>query len=327
MESFQILKNITFKLNELEDVVVTKASTLDVFQLYLLDEWAKLAKPLIKQSVKVPHTEKAINKFIKSVDTVMGTYGDIVEKESAEYIEYLYKYSKAKFIKDNKLTPVKKAELPEITPSIWIAADEEAIVALTEMMGQSTSTFYGQSCQKAVSESVKKNIFERNLTTAQAAKAMQKDLTKALRLKDGALESKVIPSGFKGTANQYFSGLVEHNGTMSRTSSALNSLLGVGVKKFKVYSIRSARTCLGCLAMHGKSFTVDDGVKHMNKLLGAESKDDLKEIQPSFHFESKDGYKNKDQLKAKMKEAKGIADAGIALPPYHFRCKCYVDMA
>ena len=253
----------------------------------------------------------------------MGKFGKLVQPELAEYIEYFYKFSKDQQIKALGIQKTEKANLPSIEPYIWTGIDEESAATLGELYGKSTSGFYSGSVQTTVINSVKKNIFERQLTYDEAAKVLKKDLAKAFKMKGGALESGVIPKGFKGTADAYFKGLSQNSATLARTSSNLNTLQYVGSKYIKIHSVKSSRTCLGCLAMDGTKYKIGEAVNHMTQMINASSLDELKEIQPSFHFKHSGAYSS-DKLKEETAKANSMASGAVRLPPFHFRCACYI---
>ena len=157
---------------------------------------------------------------------------------------------------------------------------------------------------------------------SEAVKVMTKDLAKALKIKQGALASKVIPKGFHGTSTQYFTGLAENVATLSRSASAIYSVQEVGAKWIVIRSIRSARTCIGCIEMDGTRYKISKVVKHLEKILAIDDVSQYKEVQASFHFKTP-GESSKNQLAA-VKEIK--AGGAILIPPFHFKCECYTDM-
>lgn len=317
------------KVKALKAVVkaITKAkndekSTINGLGKTMLKAWEDLADNVMEKADSVKDTEKSVDSFLSYVDKEMGKLNSIIEDDMQDYIDYLYKFQKNKFVKDNDLEPVAKANLPEIEPSIWIAKDEEAISSVTRITKSSTGKFYKGSVQKTVYESVKKNILESPLTHEEAVGVMKKDLAKALKISKGKLASKVVPKGFKGTADQYFSGLAENAGTLTRTSSSIYSVSEVGGKYIVVRSVRSSRTCAGCLAMDGTKYKTADAVKHLEKILAIDDVSDYGKVQPSFHFTKTD--KSTPEQLAQAKELK--ESGAVYLAPFHFRCECYMDM-
>lgn len=326
MEKMDLLKNISVVLDKANKPDIQQSSVVKTMALNMFNEWAKLAKPLIKQADSVKHTKKAINAFIKKIDKEMAKFPAKVKKDNAKFIDFLYRYSKDQFIKSENIKQASKAvSLPTIEPGIWATTDTASIEALETLTSKTVDGFYQGSVQTAVANSIKKNVFERNLTGDAATKAMKNDLAKALKLKSGALESKVVPKGFRGTADNYFKGLSQHTSTLARTSSNLNTLDYVGAEYVQIHSVRSARTCLGCLEMDGKKYKTKEAVAHMNKILTVDSIESLKKIQPSFHFKNSGEYEgNEDKLKEQKLKAKEMVSQQMYLPPFHFLCECFI---
>lgn len=320
MRRIDLLKSTSIVLDKANKPPTFDSKMVDAMGKNMLDKWAKLALPLVKSVKNIAHTKDAVNKFIKKVDKTMAKFPKLVEKDNKEYTTYLYKYSKEQFIKAEKIT---KANIPTIDASIWTVKDEATIEALNGMTGESVSGFYGKSVQTAVAESVKKNVFERKLVGDTVGEALKADLAKALKLKGGALESAVVPKGFHGTAQQYFNGLSQHTATLARTSSNVYTLDYVEAKYLVVHSVRSSRTCLACLEIDGKKYKVSEAVSHVDSIMNAGSIDDLKDIQPWFHEKLPSEYKA-DELKDAKKQIKSQINSGVNLPPFHWKCACFV---
>lgn len=324
-------KQATFKLTSaLLDKATKSPTAINVvasFGLYMFSEWAKLAKPLIKAAGEKSTSGTGwVDSFIAEIDKTMGEFPDIIKDDQIQYVDYLYKYFKNDFIKKNKIKVVAKAaEVPEIVPILWVEKDIEALEAITRMSTQSTGNFYKGSVQQVVRDSIQKNVLESNLSREEAVARMQRDLSKALKMEPGQLESEVVPAGYRGTAESYFSGLADHTASISRTMGAITTMDEIDVQTMVVRSVRSNRTCVGCIAMDGQTYKVSTVKTHMNKLLAADNIDDLKEAQPWFHFKTPDEYSEKGLAEASAK-AQTIVEGNIQIPPFHFRCECFVDM-
>ena len=304
----------------------TGINVVSAFGLMMFSKWAKLAKPLIKEAGgKSTSSTGWVDPFIKKIDKKMGTYQSTIDDEQVEYTEYLYKYFKNEFIKRNKIQIVEKANLPEITPILWLEQDEEALAALRKMTSGSTGKFYKTSVQQAVQDSIKFNIIESNLPLDEAVAQMKRDLSKALKMTPGQMESKVVPPGYTGTAESYFTSLADHTASLSRTTGAVFTMDEVDAKKMIIRSVRSKRTCLGCLEMDGMIYDVSKAKKHTDKMLGADNVGDLKKLQPFFHYKTPDEYSETELANAQA-SAKAEANSGFKTPPFHFRCECFVDM-
>ena len=296
------------------------------FGLFMFANWSKLAKPLIKKAGNQPTTNTDwVDGFISEIDETMGKFQGNIEEEQAEYVNYLYRYFKNNFIKKNKIEILKKADIPEILPILWLEMDEEAVKGIMRIVSESSGKFYTNSVKLVVAESVKKNIFERNLPLNEAVEAMQLDLMKALKLEPGSLVSEVVPTGYRGTAESYFAGLADYTATLSRTTGDIMTLNEIEAKSMVVRSVRSSRTCVGCLQMDGTVIPVTEAMQHTNKKLAVDTIEDLKNVQPFFHFKSPSEY-SEEGLKVAQASAKELTADATLLPPFHFRCECFIDM-
>lgn len=300
-----------------KDTVVSKA-----LGLFMFNEYQKLVKPLVKEGGRIKHTKAAVNKYIKKIDKTMATFPSKIEARVNEDIDYIYRYTKASFAKAQKIEKAAKKDPPEIPVSLWHDRDEEAIKAIQLQTTNFAGSFYSGSVQTAVAESVAVNVFERGLNAKEAGEALQADLMKAFRLDAGALESKVVPPGFRGKAKNYFIDLAENQAQMTRTTTLMYAMDDAGAKKYTIRSAKTNRTCLGCLNMDGEEYTVSAGLKVVNKLLAATDASELRKIQPSFHFKP-DG----DNSDAKVAEAASLKGGKAKVPPFHFRCECYIQMS
>lgn len=322
-----ILKALSMYIDKETDRTDIKAG--DILATYLTKEWQDLAEKSISQGKNIKVSKESVDSYVKFINSTMGGFADNIKKEVSDSVEYFYKYFKHRFIKEQELVKkyLTKAEPPAIPPEFWFAVDDANIAAIEAQLNASVGGFYGESCQVAVAESISVNVFEKGLTGDALTEAVMGDVAKALRVAKGKLASDVVPPGFRGTADQYFSGVSNYGETMSRTSSTLSALKDVDVKKFVIRSLKTDRTCLGCLEMDGQEYSVDDGLAHQQKMFDAESKDELRAIQPMFHFDAPGTYKDPERLASEKANAKAQASEGVRLPPFHFRCQCYVDMA
>ena len=321
------LKVLSMQIDKETDRTDTKVG--DVLTAYLTKEWKDLADKSISQGKNIKVSKESVDSYVKFIDKTMNQYSDNVNEEVADSVEYFYKYFKSRFIKDESLVSkyVEKAEPPAIPPEFWTKADITNMKAIEAQINSSVGGFYGESCQVAVAESIRVNVFEKGLTGDALTEAVMGDVAKALRVAKGKLASDVVPPGFRGTADQYFRGVSNYGETMTRTSSTLSALKDVGVKKFVIRSLKTDRTCLGCLEMDGQQYSVADGLAHQQKMFDAESKDELRAIQPMFHYDAPGTYSNPEKLASAKADAKAEASEGVRVPPFHFRCQCYVDMA
>jgi len=95
-------------------------------------------------------------------------------------------------------------------------------------------------------------------------------------------------------------------------------------ENYVISAIIDTRTSHICLSMDGRIFTIEQGEEQMENVLTAKSSDELKEVAGWRKDLSEFGIEGQDDFKRGPKStavSKTLADAGMALPPYHFRCR------
>lgn len=121
----------------------------------------------------------------------------------------------------------------------------------------------------------------------------------------------------------YFEGFVEHATSRIRNVANISGYEKAGIEYAEVVAIIDDLTSEICLEMNGRLIPVKQMVKIKDEILSIttehrsvqEIKDELKNIVPF--------WKDKDTEEIKGKETIEILDLhpGLALPPYHWRCR------
>ncbi len=163
------------------------------------------------------------------------------------------------------------------------------------------------------------------LSNADQKKQITSEMSKALGLKKGKVElEKTVPPKFKGDAKAYYTGLAQTTLTRAQSMGRLNLFSQGTFEKYMISAIIDTRTSHICLSMNGRTFTIEQGVEQMENVLTAKSSDELKQVAgwrkdlSAFGIEGQDDFKTGPKATA---VSKSLADAGMALPPYHFRCR------
>jgi len=131
----------------------------------------------------------------------------------------------------------------------------------------------------------------------------------------------VIPPGWKGSLKDYYTGMTQNLRTQAQSLARITTFELAGVESFRVTAILDNRTSDVCQLMDGTVFSVADGIRLRDKILAMNSPADLKEVA---------GWRSVNEIKSISKARGGrisgpgasrLAKAGVALPPYHFRCR------
>ena len=192
--------------------------------------------------------------------------------------------------------------------------DAKAVEGLKDSQMFWIGEAYGTNASATIREATKATM-SAGLGRTQAGAEMEKAVAESLRIFSA-------PAGFKGPAKRYFEGLSANTATVTRAYGQLRSFSEIGVTRYQLVNPMDHRTSELCQALNGKIFTVSDGLSQMSRELAAKNPDDIKRLHPWIEA---------DRLKSIMagpraSEAARMAAAGLALPPYHFRCRTTVDV-
>lgn len=132
----------------------------------------------------------------------------------------------------------------------------------------------------------------------------------------------------------YWAGVAEHASTTAGISGQLRQMVELGFTRYTVTNPVDERTTKVCQAMNGKTLLVSDGVRNLDKMLEASSVEGVIAAKPFVSGGSPAQLERAigERLSAgdkdlSAKQSGALAAAGFAMPPYHFRCRSYVDVA
>ena len=150
--------------------------------------------------------------------------------------------------------------------------------------------------------------------------------------KDAALivkahADKAFGVGKFKAARGYFEAVAVNAATTSRVVASVMEMDKIGVTHYEIMNPMDERTSEICRFMNGKVIEVRTAVEMVNDLLAANTPDEVKAIHP-WHNNLADALKGAavGVSGAKLTNQAGIREAGLALPPYHGRCRSTVDI-
>ena len=205
----------------------------------------------------------------------------------------------------------------EVLPSFNIQ-DTKAMDALAGHQVFWVGDHYDENISAAVANTTRETILEVGSDRVAAGKLMKE------RIAD-KLSSVRTPTGFHGSAEQYFEGLTANAATVSRAHGQMASFQEIEIARYAITNPLDERTCPVCVHMDGKTFSVEQGVSQAEAEVEAKDADDIKTIHPWFSKKELDKI-SKTPGESTRKDSKALADAGYSLPPFHFRCRCTVDL-
>lgn len=319
--------------SRLSDVAVSKAAGVgEVAQIaraevklrqYLEAKWEALSREALRSAVSSARAGKSASTIIAKVGSIMRRWGGQVEDVFVGEIEGIYNlgriaaYKKAskrtktslQYDTPNMTSTTKAAATPKVEVKFDLA-DEGAKKALIKQQLFWIGDHYDKNVSGNVAEVTRKVIVEAGGDRNKAGQALQDKLAKSL-------STVHQPDGWAGSSKQYFEGVVANAATVARAHSQMRSFLDIGITKYTIVNPLDERTCERCHHMDGKVFSMKDGADQMHAELKAKNPNGVRAAHP---------WLGAKQL-TKLSTPGALAKAGQSLPPFHFRCRCTVDIS
>jgi hypothetical protein len=302
---------------------------------FLLKSWKELTENVVKKASKEINkktTKKKLNTLIKKEVKKWSKGTKAVFKRELRTTYRLGKTAGTKRANgENVKTGYGKKEIKSISKNnevkvlkITLTPEDEA--AINAMLNQQLfwiGEFYEDNLSDAISKIVSETMIELGYGSALAGEILSEKLTEAF----GYLE---VPGGYNGTTVQYFESLAANTVTVARAHGVLRSFLEYGITRYEITNPDDNRTCERCSWLNGKSFSVEQGVTQMEAVLSAKDKQGVKDAHPWLTFAQITQISSapgKISGSAGLSDSEALAAAGVSLPPFHFRCRCSIDIA
>jgi hypothetical protein len=299
---------------------------------YLLARWNERAADAIAAGASAARQGKSPKQIEAATRAHMGKWAKDVEARLHDAMEQAYRFariaawkrgtaqSKAPLTYDTpNFTQLQKAE-PfegfEVMPSFDVP-DAEALAALKGQQTMWVGDHYDKNLSRRIQEQAASTMGT-STSHMDAAKGMRK------MLRDEFSHVRT-PKGFTGSAEQYMEGLAANALTTARAQGQLRSFMDLGYTRYKIVNSMDSRTCEVCGHMNGKMFMVEHGAAVMHNELKADSPEAVRAAHPWLRTKDVKAL-SPDKGKADMAQSKALAEAGFAYPPFHFRCRCAVDV-
>lgn len=345
----------TYALIRLLDTYVAKAARVsEVAQIarietmmrqFMTREWYRLARRAVRSAIARIGSGGAITArdvvgVMRSIDAQMSAWAKRVGPRMAEDVEDIYElarlaswrkatgrssgslqYDTLPFRRSRIGVKVQKARpksFLEAVPAFGVE-DQEAIRAMKRDIMFWTGRHYEENVREALRSKVEETILRQGLDRAEAGRL----LGAALREQLGEVH---VPTGFNGSAKQYFEGLAANTATVARVGGTLKSFAKAGITRYEITNPIDERTCPTCSHMDGKVFTVREGEDLFNRTVNAKSPEAVRQIHPWIGTARMKAISPKPGPQG-SKDASALHSAGFSLPPFHFRCRCGLDMS
>lgn len=301
---------------------------------FMLAQWMAYARRAVSRAAALARAGKPAKTISATVRREMRQFPSAVLPRTTKELDKIYRLARTAGWK--KATGQTKASLSYDTPNLteiikatpkagfainpsFTVVDEAAVAALQEQQVFWLGQLYGEQVAEGISTTVSEAMIEAGASRRVAGNLIQERLTEQL----GHIRT---PGGFHGSAAQYFEGVAANAATHARAFGQLTSMDEVGFTTYYVTNPSDSRTCPVCNHVDGKVFTVSQGKKQMEAVLDADSPDAVKAVHPWLSIKAIEKI-SPNPGKQSLADSKALAGAGQALPPYHFRCRCAVDVA
>jgi hypothetical protein len=290
---------------------------------YLEKKWNVRRNEAIKSAVELARNKKSYKTISSSINAIMNKWSrDVLPVYNSEMRE-VYKlariagYKKASgktkaslqfnVPKTSKSIPIKKAD-SDIHVDFDLV-DENTIEALENKNIFWVGEHYDKNISDSVKDTAKSVMVEAGESTSLAGQLMGE------RIKD-ILSKFSTPGGFVGTEKQYFEGLVSNAMTVGRVYGQMRSFSQIGITRYEIVNPGGDRICEVCANIQGTTFDIKQGLEQITKEFKSSSPEDIKKIHPWV-----------GSSKVIGKSSDSLASMGLSLPPYHFRCRCTIDVS
>jgi len=317
------------------DELTQTAKVETMLREYISKQWDRLAseassvalKELNKSSEIV--TDKDISRIVKSIDEVMNKWYDVVSVRFHNEMINIYTLSHVAALKKAyKITKapmdfstgtfVAKAEKFKVRPDFDMS-DYRAMSALEGHQVFWIGEHYKNNVSDTIAKVTKEHLIEHGRGRVAAGKTMK-------QVVESNLKHVKIPKGFRGTSERYFEGLTANAATSARVTAQLNAFSNVGFTTFQVVNPNDHRTCEKCQMLDGKEFTVSDAGIQLENLLSATTPEQVKQAQPFITTKMAHNLTGGRIGRVSPKGTRGLVKANVIMPPYHFRCRCNIDV-
>lgn len=143
---------------------------------------------------------------------------------------------------------------------------------------------------------------------------LQEELISSVSLGESRLQAgKRLQSAFGARVkkdNLYWEGLSNHVVTRTREFGKVSGYQQAGISYIEVRAVLDNRTTQICRYMHGRIFKTSDAKKLREKIMSADTPDEIKRVAPWI-----------TGGKVKRMKTFQLADEGVILPPYHWNCR------
>ncbi len=318
--SFDFIIEKAFGLSEISSIAKTEIR----LRKYIETKWNIRKHEATKVAISMAKNNKNYKNISDSIKEIMNKWSkDILPTYN---IEMRRVYRLARIAGYKKATRQTKASLqfniPKTNENIILKAkpkvraipnfdliDEQAMDILEEKNIFWVGNHYDNNISDSIRDTTRTTMIESGKSPSVAGKLMKERIA-------SILSTFVTPSGYTGTQQQYFEGLVANSMTVGRVYGQLRSFSQIGITKYTIVNPGGDRICPVCELIQGTTFETTQGLKQVGDEYASPKPEDIKNVHP---------WPKEKQVIGKSSD--DLASMGLSLPPYHFRCRCTIDVS
>jgi SPP1 gp7 family putative phage head morphogenesis protein len=184
---------------------------------------------------------------------------------------------------------------------------------------------YDSGIRNVVRETALNDMVRSGMGRKAAGRRLEENF--ASYIKQGIIpEGVTVPSGWTGSTQDYFTGLVANARNKATTYSRIFTYQQAGVETYEIVAVMDRRTSEICQFMNGKIFNVSWAADTVQQVVKADTPEETKDIvgwKRTPEAISIAGVTDPNQ-KLTPDQSLALHEAGLDLPPYHFRCRTTV---
>lgn len=138
------------------------------------------------------------------------------------------------------------------------------------------------------------------------------------RVEAGALLRAALDARFS-RPDMYWQVVGSATMNRARGMGSTSGFVAAGVASYRIVSILDERTSEICLEMNGRVFDVEYAVDLRDRMLGAETPDDVRDVKPWLSLDEIKDLGSRPSAEA------ALAAEGQSMPPYHGLCRTTVE--
>jgi len=301
---------------------------------YLLAEWNSRAREAVTQAAAGARGGAIPSKIYREVSGILKPWGPEVAPRVGRELGKIYRL--AKVAGWRKATGQTKAPLTYDTPNFEQMAkaaprdgfavlptfdklDTDTIDALANQQVFWLAAHYEENVGAMIASTVSEVMAQEGRNRQVAAAVLRERLAETLG-------QVVTPAGWHGSTRQYMEGVAANAATVGRAYGQVAAFNEAEVIRYEIVNPTDERTCPVCSHMDGKVFSTEHANRQVAAELEAENREDIKSIHPWYTYAKLTDISPKAG-NVSPQDSAALAKAGYPLPPFHFRCRCAIDVS